>query len=1050
MPRRSLALAIPALLLLALGFALWRTVASDGPSVVAPATPPPVPLPHDAERAAVGAAADAAIVPERALATPTSDLPTVEVVPGRALLLGFIADRAGVVVDTSTLWFGEPGGRADRTPATRSAIEGGEYALPSLPAAIVPFRIEAEGFATLELALDLRAGGVLRHDFLLDRPASLTIQLVRPDGSPWSLFHVPSPTGGVAADEEARRVAWFASGAGVIATEALPPARYPPTSGSRAERHGLGEFRRADEQAPRGDKVAAIPSRAFGALETPRLPVEVSLLFMHEVVATQRVTSAEAPVRFVIDPTQLARLFGEVRGRVIDAPTGEPLSGAAVMLNDSQSFRQGGNSGADGRFTLPFEKPGWKTAQVEMPGRARWQRSVLVEAGVVTDLGDLAIDVGLTLRGTLVDDAGRPLGARLHAWPLDGHTLGAPFGAHHYWGVEEPGKFEISGLGKGRYVIGAQGDEEPTLQARAIVDLTSGSPPSLPLVMMAATLVEFEPGLAPGRFVVSSLQRSDGVLELASLSRTDHRFQARLLPGSWCWTLHEEGRELRRVTFQVGSKPLRISIAEGAAEATIAEVDASGTANRASSGSETDLPTLLPAAFPGLVRGILLVGRVQDGAGAPVAGANITATPLDGSARYGRSQADGTFAIAGLAADRFDLRARATGCVPALAKVDLAANREPPAVVLTLERATVVEVHLEDETGAPLSRAFAQRFPHSQLAQEVRVIATLDAPGATVSRSTRGVGQWRPNWQGGPGTLELSVPPPLFVSALHAGRALASAELAEGEASIHLHVPVAELDAARATLRFRLVDADSGAVVMRAFAGLTGLNGSTHGDAVDLPAASGGVITLADQQAGRRNLSIALDGQVFFNLIVELPPGETVDLGDLLVRSPTALRGTLVDERGAPLAGALRLVHLGLDGQPTLEGTFHQVEADADGRFEFSTALPRVRLQPSTGEYALDPTIIDVAAAEAAGGELQVVLRSGVATALRPGRVDEACEVALLRGGQLLRRTQLQAGDALRVRLVAGSYQAIVEYDGTPPIEQRFEVGATALEVALP
>ncbi len=1050
MPRRSLTLALPALLLLTLALTLWRTLAGDGARVVAPkAQSPAASAP---EHAAVAAASDAEVGADRALAPSASDRPSIAVAPGRALLHGFVADRAGLVVANATLWFGEPGGRAERTPGTRYTIEGGEYALASLPAAIVPFRIESEGFATLELALDLRAGGVLRHDFLLDRPASLTIQLVRPDGEPWSLDGVPlAAATGLAHSEEERRLAAFASGVGVIATEEPPPARFSPTPGSRAEPHGIGAFRRADEQAPRRSAASAIPSGAFGVLETPRLPVEVSLLFMHEVVATQRVTTGDAPVRFVIDATQLTRFFGEVRGRVIDAVTGEPIAGAAFLLNDAQTFRQGGNSSADGRFAFTLEKPGWRTVQVEMPGRARWQRAVLVEAGRVTDLGDLALDVSLTLRGTLADGEGRPLGARLHAWPLDGQTLGAPFGANYYWGVEKPGTFEIDGLGKGRYVVGAHCDDDPTLQARAIVDLRSGSAPLLPLVLTAATAVELDAGLAPGRLVVSSLQRSDGVLELASFERTDHRFRARLLPGSWCWTLHEEGRELRRVTFELGSRPLRITFAQGAADATVAEIGgASDTANGGSDAVESDLPTLLPTAFPGLVRGVLLVGVVQDGVGAPIAGARVGATPLDGPVRYGRSGSDGQFAIAGLAAGRFDLRARAEGCVSGVEQVELAAGRAPPTVVMTLQRATPIEVFLEDETGAPLTRAFEQRFPHSRLAQEVRVIATLDAPGESVVRSTRGVGQWRPNWSGGPGTLELSVPPPLFISALHAGRVLASAELADGETAIHLRVRAAEFDAARATLRFRLVDADTGAVVMRAFAGLTGLNGGMHGEPRDLPESSGGVITLAEEQAGRRNLSIALDGGVLFNLVVELPPGQTVDLGDLPVRSPTSLHGTIVDERGAPLAVALRIVHLDLDGQPTLEGTVHEVEADGDGRFEFATALPRVRLQPSQGDYALDPAIVDVAAAAAAGGEVQVVLRRGIAVALRPGRADEACEVTLLRNGELLRRTLLSPGDAMRARLVAGDYQATIAYEGTEPIEKRFRVGATALEVALP
>ncbi|MSR46187.1 MAG: hypothetical protein EXS13_03830 [Planctomycetes bacterium] len=202
----------------------------------------------------------------------------------------------------------------------------------------------------------------------------------------------------------------------------------------------------------------------------------------------------------------------------------------------------------------------------------------------------------------MVDAEGRPVKARLFAWPLDAFQPGAPFGAHNYWGVTEPGKFEIPKLGRGRWIVGAESDEarraaaagaavarrlapdgigEATVALIAKSDdeeRAEGSAPEdepapilptafpglvreLQLVVRRGTAVALLPAREsePSRVTLS---RADGELLRDSLLSAGDPLRARLVPGDYSATIEYEDGDEKPLTirFRVETTALEVAL----------------------------------------------------------------------------------------------------------------------------------------------------------------------------------------------------------------------------------------------------------------------------------------------------------------------------------------------------------------------------------------------------------------------------------------------------------------------------------------------------------
>lgn len=159
---------------------------------------------------------------------------------------------------------------------------------------------------------------------------------------------------------------------------------------------------------------------------------------------------------------------GKISGRIVDA-AGKPVPRARITTHDKEwtddAFSQMlGSSfpsnvtavdvrcGEDGRFVLKGMTPEIYQMNIRAPGFTRWIRTdVLVSEGEDTNLGDIQMLSGGTIRGTLFDAAGRPLvGGSIQVVCDDGRE-----GVGYSTKSGSDGKFQIQNVSPGQYQISA-------------------------------------------------------------------------------------------------------------------------------------------------------------------------------------------------------------------------------------------------------------------------------------------------------------------------------------------------------------------------------------------------------------------------------------------------------------------------------------------------------------------------------------------------------------------------------------------------------------------
>jgi protocatechuate 3,4-dioxygenase beta subunit len=111
-------------------------------------------------------------------------------------------------------------------------------------------------------------------------------------------------------------------------------------------------------------------------------------------------------------------------------------------------------AGADGRFALPRLSTGVWAIAVAARGHARQRVELEVGRGEEPlDLGDIALEVGTSIRGRVQDRAGRAVaGATISGWPMDSSGVYVPSEETE---SEADGGFALGGLEAGRYSLAA-------------------------------------------------------------------------------------------------------------------------------------------------------------------------------------------------------------------------------------------------------------------------------------------------------------------------------------------------------------------------------------------------------------------------------------------------------------------------------------------------------------------------------------------------------------------------------------------------------------------
>jgi hypothetical protein len=185
--------------------------------------------------------------------------------------------------------------------------------------------------------------------------------------------------------------------------------------------------------------------------------------------------------------------------------------------------------------------------------------------------------------------------------------------------------------------------------------------------------------------------------------------------------------------------------------------------------------------------------------------------------------------------------------------------------------------------------------------------------------------------QGYAGELHLAEPPPLVGSLLLRHVLLQSQRIEPGQSELVFTLSVEDLAAAFGTVRLRLLDGVTGAPLT--------------GTAVRLATAQGGGMANKPDADGRVVIEQALPGLGCLQasakdreslwLYVRVPPGGTVDLGDITLTAVAKIRGVVVDAAGKPVAGAqVQWTDLDRRTWPQPLVTRRSATCEADGTFE--------------------------------------------------------------------------------------------------------------------
>lgn len=725
--------------------------------------------------------------------------------------------------------------------------------------------------------------------------------------------------------------------------DVVPPAA--PVAGLR------GVVRREEDDRPvEGAEVVfiALPATTPGASRWTARADYMGVFVLRDLPARQSLggtVSAEGLAPLVLEPIELAPdeardlgvillgTGGPVAGRVLAASGG--VAGALVRAwsVDPQDPYPGAvpsaevRSGPEGAFRFPRLAPGTYHLAAEAAGHApAFLESLSVLAAGREGL-ELRLEAESRIAGTVRDGRGQPLaGASVTAWIRDprpvetGHTAGAR--------TDREGRFVLERLRETAYDVQATAPGHARAVAEGVRAGPAGREGRAELVLDAAgTLVGRVVDRDRGGPVAGAMV--DAWLEgwgEAAATDAEGRFRIETVPPGM-------------VTVQAW--------AQGYAELR--------RGVEVAAGRETAVELALGA-------GLSIAGRVTDAAtGVGLAGAQVSAQAGGGQLQSAETDEGGAYRLSGLPEGPLTVEARAPGYIPDLRGGVLAALAG--AQDFALRRGGRILGLVRDATSRPIEGA------------QVGALADGDdRPPTLGAYLDRGVDPGE-TLTGAEGRFVLDGLDSGFyrVVATHVGHA-------PGE------VRGVEVRAGRDTADVELRLGAGATVTGRVTAGGSPLEGAlvyarpTEGapdsplDELGPPPVSTGAdgrYRLENLPAGRLDLVAEADGYLAASRALELEEGAHLEAGDLELGSGLSIAGQVVDERGAPLRGAMVSVYGAAAGGGS--GT-----TSPEGRFEVRGLGPGVYTLQAWAEGFANRVVEGVSA-----GDLSVHLVLG-----RNGRIE--------------------------------------------------------------
>lgn len=452
--------------------------------------------------------------------------------------------------------------------------------------------------------------------------------------------------------------------------------------------------------------------------------------------------------------------------------------------------------------------------------------------------------------------------------------------------------------------------------------------------------------------------------------------------------------------------------------------------------------TSTEAAGPSTAAGSTMVfGRVLETDGSPlhrVAWGWISFVDRSGK-RWNADCRQGAYAIAGLAAGKYTVSARAEACRPVEESFELRADRPQVEKDFRLPRCAVLRVRVDTPEGKPL---FADG--DSEYRSEIVPVATKDPPGPHVYEvvgslnNPFGVGQF---WQSAPGGEAL--PPdcvgvvlvhadlPVFVSLVFCHAVLQTQRADPGAEEVAFVLSPEDVHASLGSLRAQIVEAANSAPIEGADLSLDG--GPRGGGGAR--SGADGLAKIDGAKPGRFQLQVRKQGYEHIVRTVDIEPGQETDLGTIALARGVTAKIRVVDGLGNPTSASFLIGNLSRSGGRVEIDDFGGDSSKADGTLEFSNLGRKLYVLRTTnhdavydGDHPVSPwvsgcVLLDMTSGEVRDMEIRLKPAVGLAIRVEGGAADGLRFAVLDSGGIPLVRDRFYGSAARPLRLPAGSYR---------------------------
>lgn len=472
----------------------------------------------------------------------------------RTIVFGALLDDGGKRIDGArSAWVTLVD--ADGRRRSADAHETGAYALPDVPFGRHLAVAGAHGYLQVEETIELTsARPVMERDFTLARATTLRVRATTPDGKPLHVALTEANAPNAVHDLLA------------VATADPPGATIREVTGSKNNPFGVGQFW---ETAPSGEPL---PKEYVGVLVLMREPpVFASLVLYQHVLATKKVEPGADEVAFTLSVEDVTRALGRVHARVLDAATSAPLQGARAQLSGPSSLVfSNETSDAQGELVVADREPGRFVMRLVKPGYEQLRREIELLPGATTDLGEIALEPALHVRGRTIDADGKPVSATLALGTIDAATGKVDFVREQSFRSSADGAFAIDNLGRRQYVLragelDAMNDSEREtvwVSSTVVADTRAGSIETLELRLVRAVPLVLAVANGPADGLRFRIAGEDGKTLIAGRFWGSGPRPLRLPPGRWrVELLDADERVLAEQSVELARDRVRVVLA---------------------------------------------------------------------------------------------------------------------------------------------------------------------------------------------------------------------------------------------------------------------------------------------------------------------------------------------------------------------------------------------------------------------------------------------------------------------------------------------------------